>query len=135
MWVVFGISLDVLTKGFKLRLNAGYGSRQLRRQRTQTRQSLAHAADQHIDASQFQLAAAFRTIAQALADALLAAFLKGGKEQMRMIDQTFAGEAAGRPFFTARLSTWSPSRTSTLETSPGRPRIRSAMLRSRSTVT
>jgi hypothetical protein len=51
MTVVFGISLDVLTKGFKVRLNAGYGSDQVLRQRTQIRQSLAHAVDQHIDAS------------------------------------------------------------------------------------
>ncbi len=43
--------------------------------------------------------------------------------------------ATGRPFFTASVMTWSPSRTSTRETSPGRPRIRSDMDRSRSTVT
>jgi hypothetical protein len=51
MWVVLGISLDVLTKGFKVRLNKGYGCHQLLGQRTQIRQLLAHAADQHSDAS------------------------------------------------------------------------------------
>jgi hypothetical protein len=41
---------------------------------------------QHIDASQVRLAAAFRTIAQALARALLDALLQGSHEQMRMLD-------------------------------------------------
>jgi hypothetical protein len=35
MRVVFGISVDVLTKGFKVRLNEGYGSNQALRERTQ----------------------------------------------------------------------------------------------------
>jgi hypothetical protein len=43
--------------------------------------------------------------------------------------------AAGCPFLTASVMSWSPSRTTTLEISPGRPRIRSDIERSRSMVT
>jgi len=62
------IPLDVLTKSFKILLNEGYGGHQLLGQRTQIWQSFANAADQHIDAPQIDLTAAFRPIAQTLAD-------------------------------------------------------------------
>jgi hypothetical protein len=77
------IPLDVLTKGFKIALNEGYGGHQLLGQLTEIWQSFADAADQHIDAPQIDLTAAFRPIAQMLAHALLDAPLQGGK-QMRM---------------------------------------------------
>src|SRR6516162_114424 len=92
--VLIGIPLDVPTKCFETRLNERYRSHQVLGQRTQIRQSLAHAADQHIDASQIDLAAAFRAIAQTLAHALLDALLQGCKEQPRMVDQPFSSHTA-----------------------------------------
>jgi len=89
------IPLDVLTKGFKIPLNAGCGGHQLLGQRTEIWQSFANAADQHIDAPQIDLTATFRPVSQTLAHALLDALLQGGKEQMRMADQPFSGGAAG----------------------------------------
>src|SRR6516162_6714577 len=93
--VVIGISLDVSTKAFKILVNERYGRHQLLGRRTQIRQSFAHTADQHIDASQIDLAAAFRAIAQTLAHALLDALLQGCLEQMRMVDQAFSSNTAG----------------------------------------
>jgi hypothetical protein len=89
------IPLDVLTKGFKIPLNKGGRDHQVLGQRAQIWQSFANTANQHIDAPQIDLAAAFRPIAQTLAHALLDALLQGGKEQMRMADQPFSGDAAG----------------------------------------
>jgi len=81
---MLGIPLDVVAKRREACLHASNGVHHDLGQRTKSRQPLAHARDDHVDASQIALAFAFRAIAQTLAAALLGALLLGLDKQVRV---------------------------------------------------
>src|SRR5262249_26542698 len=65
--IMFVIPFDVVLKALEVSLRARQRRHQLRRDRVQHRQPLAHPADQLIDPPQVGLALAFRAVTQALA--------------------------------------------------------------------
>src|SRR5262245_6907417 len=93
--IMFAIPFDVVLKALEVSLCAREGSHQLRGDRTQHRQSLAHAADQLIDPPQVGLALAFGAVAQALARLLLGTLIDRLQKQAGMIDHPLANAASG----------------------------------------